>query len=111
MKTDPVFLIALSRFGCPPHYTPAAPDEVPGEKPAEREGHEQSHLCLLEAPEPLVQGISGEVADAGDERRPDERADEVEQGEPPRRDAAGADNDRPRDAQAVEKAQHDHRWR
>src|SRR3954466_6540048 len=90
---------------------PARLDEEPGDHRRQHDQHQHGDLQVLDAPEPVLDRLAGEVADACDDRRPDERADEVEEGEAPRRDAAAADHDRAGDAQAVAEAQQHHRRR
>src|SRR5687767_12922134 len=92
-------------------FPPARENDYP------RDGRDQSgadHQCDLRALQPAEPGLerlASEVADTGDQRRPDEHADEVEEGQPPWRDAAAGDDDRPRNAQAVEETHQDDRRR
>src|SRR5260221_14366971 len=86
-------------------------EHEPGDYDGQHDDHQQHDLRVLPPPHPGFERLPGGIADARDERRPEQRADEIEECEPPWRDAAGTDQDRPGDAQAVAEAQQDHRRR
>ena len=76
----------------------------PEPKPDEEYSEGEVFLDFVNVAEQPLHHSAEEVAGAGDEHGPDDRADEVEDGVAPRRDATGAEDDGGGDAEAVDEA-------